>query len=102
MLVVAEVSIVDIGVGQVVYSIAGRDADRKFIVVEIIDDCRVKVSDGDLRRIEKAKLKKLKHLKVTKTFVLSLAEKIQKGAKVSNAEIRKALADIDNKKGNGS
>jgi|BioPla2DNA2_1021312.scaffolds.fasta_scaffold01047_15 ribosomal protein L14E/L6E/L27E len=102
MLVVAEVSIVDIGVGQVVYSIAGRDADRKFIVVEIIDDCRVKVSDGDLRRIEKAKLKKLKHLKVTKTFVLSLAEKIQKGAKVSNAEIRKALADIDNEKGNGS
>ncbi|NLP14985.1 MAG: RNA-binding protein [Clostridium sp.] len=92
----------DIGVGQVVYSIAGRDADRKFIVVEIIDDCRVKVSDGDLRRIEKAKLKKLKHLKVTKTFVLSLAEKIQKGAKVSNAEIRKALADIDNEKGNGS
>lgn len=102
MLVVAEVSIVDIGVGQVVYSIAGRDADRKFIVVEIIDDCRVKVSDGDLRRIEKAKLKKLKHLKVTKTFVLSLAEKIQKGAKVSNEEIRKALADIDNEKGNGS
>lgn len=78
MLVVAEVSIVDIGVGQVVYSIAGRDADRKFIVVEIIDDCRVKVSDGDLRRIEKAKLKKLKHLKVTKTFVLSLAEKYKK------------------------
>ena len=52
MLVVAEVSIVDIGVGQVVYSIAGRDADRKFWI-EIIDDCRVKVSDGDLRRIKR-------------------------------------------------
>ncbi|NLM59382.1 MAG: RNA-binding protein [Clostridium sp.] len=86
---------VDIGIGQVVYSIAGRDAGRKFIVVEIVDDRRVKISDGDLRRVEKPKLKKLKHLKFTNIVDLTLSEKIKKGAKVSNAEIRKALADID-------
>jgi ribosomal protein L14E/L6E/L27E len=96
MLVMAEVSIVDIGIGQVVYSIAGRDAGRKLIVVEIIDNRIVKVSDGDLRRIEKAKIKKVKHLKITNSVILSLAEKMQKGARVSNAEIRRALADIDN------
>lgn len=92
----AEVKIVGISIGQVVYSIAGRDAGRKFIVVDIIDDCRVMVSDGDLRRIERAKLKKLKHLKVTERVVVSVNEKIQSSARVSNAEIRKALADIDN------
>ena len=43
--------------GQIVYSIAGRDAGRKFIIVSIMDKTRVTVSDGDLRRIKNAKLK---------------------------------------------
>ena len=34
-------------IGQVVYSIAGRDEGRVFIVLGIIDDNHVYISDGD-------------------------------------------------------
>lgn len=50
----------DVDLGQVVYSIAGRDGGRVFVVVGIIDDKHVLISDGDLRRIEKAKKKENK------------------------------------------
>ena len=52
----------DLTLGQVVYSKAGRDKGKKFIVVDIVDELYVMISDGDLRRIENAKRKKLKHL----------------------------------------
>ena len=47
--------------GQVVLSVAGRDAGKYFVVVELIDENHVKIADGDLRRIKTAKLKKIKH-----------------------------------------
>ncbi|MFZ5987958.1 MAG: RNA-binding protein [Bacillota bacterium] len=84
----------DISLGQVVYSKAGRDTGRKFVIIGILESHRVMVSDGDLRRIEKAKIKKLKHLKVTEKVILPIGEKLKNGTKVSNAEIRKALAEI--------
>ncbi|AEV70320.1 KOW domain-containing RNA-binding protein [Acetivibrio clariflavus] len=81
----------DLTLGQVVYSKAGRDKGKKFIVVEMVDDLYVKISDGDLRRIENPKLKKMKHLQVTGEIILPLKEKLENKARVSNAEIRKAL-----------
>ncbi|ABN54124.1 MAG TPA: RNA-binding protein [Hungateiclostridium thermocellum] len=84
----------EISIGQVVYSRAGRDSGRKLVVVGIVDDKNVLVADGDLRRIEKPKRKKIKHLRVTKKVILPLTDKLKSGAKVSNSEIRKALAEI--------
>lgn len=78
--------------GQVVLSKAGRDEGKKFIVIDIIDEFYVMISDGDLRRIENAKRKKLKHLQITEEVVLPLCEKLEKKVRVSNSEIRKALA----------
>lgn len=89
----------DASVGQVVYSKAGRDTGKKFIIVEIIDESNVLVSDGDLRRIEKAKTKKLKHLRVTEKIILPLKEKLESGVRVSNSEIRKALAEFGEAEG---
>ncbi len=83
----------DITLGQVVYSKAGRDAGRKFILVGTVDEAYVLVSDGDLRRIEKPKKKKVKHLELTDEVLEPLSEKLNSKIKVSNAEIRKALAD---------
>ena len=48
--------------GEIVLSVAGRDAGKHFAVVEIVDDNHVRIADGDLRRIKTAKLKKIKHL----------------------------------------
>lgn len=78
--------------GQVVLSKAGRDEGKKFIVIDIIDELYVMISDGDLRRIENAKRKKIKHLQITEEAILPLCEKLEKKVRVSNSEIRKALA----------
>lgn len=86
----------DLTLGQVVYSKAGRDKGKKFIVVEIVDELYVKICDGDLRKIEKAKRKKIKHLQVTGEVILPLKEKLEKKARVSNSDIRKALEVTEN------
>ncbi|WP_010246778.1 KOW domain-containing RNA-binding protein [Acetivibrio cellulolyticus] len=80
--------------GQVVYSKAGRDEGKKFIVIDIIDEFYVMISDGDLRRIENAKRKKVKHLKITGEVIIPLGDKLEKKVRVSNSEIRKALSEF--------
>lgn len=78
-------------IGSVVFSRAGRDKGRFFLVVEIVDDTFVRLSDGDLRRLENPKLKKLKHLKNTGDTAEAISEKLKGGSKVYNAEIFSAL-----------
>lgn len=51
-------------VGQYVKSKAGRDKDRIFIILAIIDENYLQVADGDLRKADKPKRKKIKHLAV--------------------------------------
>ncbi|MEG1613444.1 MAG: KOW domain-containing RNA-binding protein [Clostridia bacterium] len=80
-----------IGVGSVVLSTAGRDKGRYYIVVEIISEDYVKISDGNLRPQEKAKLKKSKHLKPNGDFLSKIAEKLTTKKQVFDAEIRSAL-----------
>ena len=77
--------------GQVVISKAGRDAGKRFVVTRIIDDLYVAISDGDLRKIEKPKKKKIKHLELTGEVVNILEEKLTKNVRISNSEIRKIL-----------
>ena len=48
--------------GQVVISKSGRDKGRFFIIKDILDDDYVLITDGDLRKLDKPKKKKLKHL----------------------------------------
>ena len=81
-------------VGQIVISRAGRDAGRKFVVVRVIDDLYVEICDGDLRKVEKPKKKKIKHLNITDDMAEGLAAKLKSGDRITNAEIRKALVDF--------
>lgn len=77
--------------GQVVYSIAGRDSKRHFVVVEIVSDTEVKIADGDLRRIRSAKLKKTKHLHSTGDVLEKIANKLKSEAQIFDAELYSAL-----------
>ena len=54
----------EIKIGSIVRSKAGRDKGRLFLVVDIKDGY-IYVSDGKLRRVESPKKKKLKHLQGT-------------------------------------
>ena len=65
-----EVSNLNVALGQVVYSKAGRDAGKDFCNNRIIDDNYVLYHDGDLRRIEKPKKKKIKHLDLLKILLI--------------------------------
>lgn len=85
----------DLCTGQVVISTAGRDKDHKFVVLCIIDDQYVYISDGDTRKLEKPKKKKIKHLiKLNRVFP-EIKDKFASEGKLSNSEIRKLLKSID-------
>lgn len=83
----------DICIGSVVISKAGRDKNRSFIVVAAEGDF-VYLCDGDLRKSDSPKKKKRKHLAVTNTVCGYIGDKIKSGKKVTNTEIRRALAEF--------
>lgn len=78
-------------IGSVVFSRAGRDKGRFFLVTEIVDDIYVRLADGDVRKLDKPKLKKVRHLKNTGDILDGIAEKIEKGVKIYDAEVFSAL-----------
>ncbi|MDQ0149833.1 hypothetical protein ACFO6R_08000 [Eubacterium multiforme] len=49
-------------IGKVVLSLAGRDKDHLYVVINVIDDQYVLLANGDTKGIKKPKKKKVKHL----------------------------------------
>ena len=86
-----------IEVGSVVISKAGRDAGRLFIVVEAVDDDFVMIANGDLRKLDRLKKKRRKHLKPTGTVVEALKEKLANGEPIENHEVRSWLSKEEEK-----
>jgi large subunit ribosomal protein L14e len=85
----------EISLGQVVRSKAGRDKDSCFLVWEILNDSFVYLVDGDLRKVENPKRKNIKHLQKTSRVLEPIAAKLKAGEKVTNAEIRRSIADLE-------
>ena len=50
--------------GSIALSLAGRDKDRTFVIVGVLDENYVCIANGRERKIEKPKKKKLKHLRI--------------------------------------
>ncbi|MDR7857649.1 KOW domain-containing RNA-binding protein [Tissierella sp.] len=80
-----------ISIGQVVKSRAGRDKGRIFLVINIIDEKNVLIVDGDLRKLDNPKQKKLKHLIIYNTVVSELSYQLDNNIEINNAYIRKIL-----------
>lgn len=77
--------------GEVVFSLSGRDAGRFYLVTEIIDDEYVSIVDGNLRRIDSPKKKKIKHLKTEGVVIDKIREKLEQDKKIFDAEVKSAL-----------
>lgn len=77
----------ELKIGSVVISKAGRDKNHMLAVVRIADD-GVYVSDGDERPLDRPKRKNLKHIAVTH-YVLSDKET------VTNRSLKRALQQIE-------
>jgi ribosomal protein L14E/L6E/L27E len=70
--------------GSLVYSRAGKDKGTLFVVLSVDGDY-VYLSDGDTRRVENPKKKKLKHINKTNSVVSLDFDNL------TNAAVRKAL-----------
>lgn len=55
--------------GQVVRSKKGRDEGKVFVVIDIIDKDYLYLVDGKLRKLDRPKKKKVKHLYIYKDII---------------------------------
>lgn len=85
----------EIDLGQIVFSKSGRDKGKYYLVVKILDQSYCLIADGDIRKIEKPKKKKLMHLKATKTILPNIKEKLLQGKIVHNKELISALKALE-------
>jgi ribosomal protein L14E/L6E/L27E len=82
-------------IGQLVIATAGRDANKEFIITCIINDQYVYISDGDTRKLENPKKKKLKHLKLTKYISDEVIQGLQQNKSITNSVIIKCIKSLD-------
>lgn len=80
--------------GRVVVSRQGRDKGRAMLIVGIVDEEYVLVADGDLRRIERPKKKKRKHLDCKSVVHEGTAQALAAGKTLLDADVRRALCDV--------
>ena len=103
--------------GDIALALAGRDEGRLFAVVAVDaeDEKYVLIADGRSRRADKPKRKKIKHLKLMKEAAFEIRnndagaakdnaakdakdakDKEDKGDKLTNAALRKIIAEYKN------
>lgn len=78
-------------VGRVVQSTQGRDRGRLFIIMSVVDDDFVLMADGKLRKADRMKRKKIKHLHAKPIIFPELAARLRANIAVTDSELRKAL-----------
>ena len=83
---------------DVVIQANGRDEGKRFIVIGTEDEYSL-LADGKGRRVEKPKRKKDKHIKTEDKLDGPIAEKLIGGERVTNNEIRRALAVYADERG---
>lgn len=84
----------EVAIGQFVKSKAGRDKDRVFIVIDIIDELYVLIADGDLRKMEKVKKKKIKHLSKFNIISEEIVKRYDTNKKISNLMLRREIEKL--------
>jgi len=77
--------------GVVAVSKAGRDAGKYFIILEVQDDQHVLIADGELRKVNKPKRKKLKHLWIRPYVAESIRNCLKEQKLLMDSDLRKAL-----------
>ena len=79
-------------VGELVTSIAGHDAGQEYIILEEVGDS-LKLANGRLRKVDKPKLKKKKHVQLKHAEVPEISEKIVSGH-VTDADLVYAIRKL--------
>ena len=79
-------------VGRVVMSRQGRDRDRCFVILSVVDDQFVMMADGLTRKLDHPKRKKVKHLHAKPVKMQDLAQRLASG-QVLDSDLRKLLRE---------
>ena len=80
-------------IGSIVISKAGRDEGRMFLVVGEVDDDFVMVANGALRKMDRQKKKRRKHLKPTGRVVAEVKTRLAEGRPIEDHELRAWLSE---------
>ena len=83
----------DIAKSNIVRSVAGRDTGSLFFVLATEGDFLL-LADGKQRRLENPKRKRRKHVELYGESHSPVAEKIRSSEKITNSELRKAIAAL--------
>ena len=78
-------------VGFVVYSKAGRDAERRYLVTRVLENGFVMLVDGEIRKLENPKKKNVRHCRFKGEVLEVIKDKLNNGKEVFDSEIRSAL-----------
>jgi len=84
----------EVELGQLVRSIAGRDAGRWYLVLQRLDDTYVLVSDGEKQSVVNPKKKNIRHLALDAEVAKELQTRLERGEQVSDDEVRAALEEL--------
>ena len=79
--------------GRVVFSKKGRDKSRYFVVLYMVDAEFVMMGDGDTRKLDHLKKKRLKHLTACPYEASELIGLLNEG-RLKDSDIRKVLFPI--------
>jgi ribosomal protein L14E/L6E/L27E len=77
--------------GSIVLCLNGRDEGDLFFTLSV-GDGYAELADGKKRPIEKAKHKKLKHVRFVEDYDCTVRSKLRSGEPITNNELKKALA----------
>jgi ribosomal protein L14E/L6E/L27E len=81
----------DCNIGRLVVSKAGRDVGELFLIISILDEKYVFISNGSQRSIEKPKKKKVKHLEYTSVIAEQIRDTIISDKELTNSMVEKFL-----------
>jgi len=81
----------NLSLGQLVKASCGRDEGKYFFIIKLVDESFVLISDGKSRKLDKPKLKKIKHLIVEKYVNEEIKMLLQNGNKITDSYIRAEL-----------
>lgn len=78
-------------IGAVCTSRAGHDKGRAFLIVGVLDENHVLLSDGETRKLARPKKKKLMHVHIEPQRAQEIAKRLSEGKEILDADVRKAL-----------
>ena len=81
----------NLSLGQLVKASCGRDEGKYFFIIKLVDESFVLISDGKSRKLDKPKLKKIKHLIGEKYVNEEIKMLLQNGNKIADSYIRAEL-----------